>query len=97
MKLITINCGNTSRISCGSTHFELGIDLSFTDTSWEPHKANKRWSSLEVANRPLEIQSYEWHHFGNCNLMAWFNLTVTPTISSSIVAIDIDSCSITIG
>ena len=26
--------------------------------------------------------------------MAWFNLTVAPTISSSIVVIDIDSCSI---
>ena len=46
--------------------------------------------------RALEIQSYTWWCFGNYCLMAWFNLTLTPTILYSIVAININSCSVII-
>ena len=49
--------------------------------SWSSYP--RLWKSKAMTDDVLEIA-----------LMAWFNLTVTPTISSSTAAMDIDSCSV---
>ena len=62
----TIDCGNSSKRSRGSTQLLwLGTKsfFSFTVTNHQPRQASKpsgRWSSLKVAlPRPLEIRSYD--------------------------------------
>ena len=90
----TIDCGNTSRRSQDSTYFELRIKYFlhwYQPTAMSSQQTMIQfWSSY----RHLEIQSYALWCFGNRCLMAWFIFTLTSTISSSIVEIDIDICSV---
>ena len=81
----------------GTTYFyKIFPSLIPVNSHIKPTNNDLVLKELHKPARPLEIQSYAWQCFGNCCLIAWFNLTLTPTISSSIVAIDIDSCSVII-
>ena len=100
MKLITINNGNASRRSHGYTYLLLGTKsfLSFSDASNYSYQANKLWFSLQVASYQgfWKLKAVPDNVLENRCLTSLFNLTLTSKLSSSVAAINIESCSVII-
>ena len=93
MKLITIDCGNTSRRSPVPHLARNKILPSLIPVNSQVKPTTNDDPVLKYLPRHLEIQAMNDDVLEIAVLSpAWFNLTLTPTISSSILAIDIDSC-----